>query len=108
MFHTGDTHKRQRKMLNPLFSTKHMKVMIPLFYKVLHKVCNAITKQVMDQPQELDMLSWISRTALELIGVAGLGYSFESFDEKTSPSAYTRAVKEFMCVNLFYFLIFIA
>jgi cytochrome P450 len=81
-------------MLNPVFSTKHMKNMIPLFYRITHKVCNAITENVEEQPQELNVLSWISRTALELIGVAGLGYSFESFDKEKSPSEYAQAVKE--------------
>jgi hypothetical protein len=100
----GDHHKKQRKMLNPVFSTKHMKIMIPLFYKVVQEVCGAITKKVIDQPQELDMLLWVSRTALELVGVAGLGYSFESFDEEKPPSAYTQAVKELTYADHFPFV----
>lgn len=90
---TGDHHKKQRKLLTPVFSTKHMKLMIPMFYDIGHKVRAAISKQVADGPQEVDMLLWVSRTALELVGVAGLGYSFESFEENAKPSAYTKAVK---------------
>ena len=31
-------HRRQRKMLNPVFSIKHMRHMIPIFNDVGHKV----------------------------------------------------------------------
>ena len=27
-------HKRQRKLLNPIFSTKHMRDMLPIFYSI--------------------------------------------------------------------------
>jgi cytochrome P450 len=92
---SGDRHKKQRKMMNPVFSIKHMKLVTPLFYDIAHRVCDEITKKVTDKSQELDMLLWVSQAALELIGVAGLGHSFETFDESTHPSAYTQAVKEF-------------
>ena len=35
--------------------------------------------RVCDGPKELDMLSWMGRTALELMGQAGLGYSTRPF-----------------------------
>lgn len=41
---------------------------------------------------------WMSRTALELIGQSGLGYSFETFEDE-NPNEYTSALKEFLCVN---------
>jgi hypothetical protein len=72
-----------------------MKLMIPMFYDIAHKVRDTISKQITHEPKEMDMLLWVSRTALELIGIAGLGYSFESFDEDAKPSAYTKAVKGF-------------
>ncbi|KAI0696775.1 cytochrome P450 [Cerioporus squamosus] len=34
----GKQHRRQRKMLNPVFSTKHLREMMPIFYSVIHKV----------------------------------------------------------------------
>ncbi|KAI0073886.1 cytochrome P450 [Panus rudis PR-1116 ss-1] len=35
---TGDWHRKQRKMLNPVFSINHMRHMTPIFYDVAHKV----------------------------------------------------------------------
>lgn len=34
----GDAHRKQRKMLNPAFSTDHMRLMTPMFYEIARKV----------------------------------------------------------------------
>ena len=39
------------------------------------------------------MLSWMSRTALELIGQAGLGYSFDPLTSETC-NEYGEALKD--------------
>ena len=39
---TGERHRKQRKMLNPVFSIKHMKHMTPIFYDVAHSVCSSL------------------------------------------------------------------
>ena len=43
---------------------------------------------------ELDMLSWMGRTALELVGQAGLGYSFDPL-VADKPDDYATAIKQF-------------
>lgn len=48
--------------------------------------------EVMYGARELDMLSWMGRTALELIGQAGLGYSFNALAED-APNAFLDALK---------------
>ncbi|KAJ8473556.1 hypothetical protein ONZ51_g7793 [Trametes cubensis] len=73
----GDHHRKQRKMLNPVFSISHLRHMTPIFYDVCHKLRVAIATRVCDGPAEVDMVSWMSRTALELMGQAGLGYTFD-------------------------------
>ncbi len=45
-------------------------------------------------PVEVDMLMWMSRTALELIGQAGLGYSFD-FLVSNSANDFALSVKSF-------------
>lgn len=34
----GEHHRKQRKMLNPVFSIAHMRRMTPLFYEMVHRV----------------------------------------------------------------------
>lgn len=49
-------------------------------------------------PAEVDMLAWMGRTALELIGQAGLGYSFDPL-VADAPDAFASAIKSFQCVS---------
>ncbi|TFK93403.1 cytochrome P450 [Polyporus arcularius HHB13444] len=92
----GEQHRRQRKMLNPVFSTKHLRDMTPIFYSVIHKTRDAILQRVQAGPKdgvELDMLSWMGRTTLEILGQAGLGYSFDPLTEDR-PDIFANAVKD--------------
>ncbi|KAI0754298.1 cytochrome P450 [Daedaleopsis nitida] len=92
----GDHHRRQRKFLNPVFSIAHMRRMIPIFNSIGHKLQDAIEARVAghSSPVEIDMLSWMGRTALELIGQTGLGYSFDPLVDETS-NDFATAVKAF-------------
>ena len=38
LFTKGPRHRKQRKMLNPVFSIKHMRGLTPLFYSVADRV----------------------------------------------------------------------
>lgn len=46
---------------------------------------------------ELDMLVWMSRVSLELIGQAGIGVSFDTLSEASQPSEHVLASKQLMC-----------
>ncbi|KAG7092972.1 hypothetical protein E1B28_009273 [Marasmius oreades] len=89
----GEPHRRQRKMLNPVFSIAHMRGMVPIFYEVTHKLRKTLAAKVQDGPQEIDMLSWMGRTALELIGQSGFGYSFDDLNDEEHAHPYVEAIK---------------
>lgn len=36
--YVGDHHRKQRKMLNPVFSLKHMRDLLPIFYPIAYDV----------------------------------------------------------------------
>jgi hypothetical protein len=93
----GAHHREQRKLINPVFSTAHLRDMVPIFYNVTYKVSlsldhllpphgflltpilhfgqlrDILVRQLREGPREIDMLAWIARTSLEIIGEAGLG-----------------------------------
>ncbi|KAI0721447.1 cytochrome P450 [Fomitopsis betulina] len=89
----GERHRKQRRMLNPVFSIAHMRHMIPIFYNITHKLQDAIAMRVKDGQCEIDMLDWMGRTALELIGQATLGWSFDPLVENTVDNNLGTAVK---------------
>ncbi|KAI0651713.1 cytochrome P450 [Trametes meyenii] len=88
----GATHKRQRKMLNPVFSAAHMRGMTPFFHGIVRKLRDAIKSRVEGGAAEIDLAGWMGRAAIELVGQGGLGHSFDPLTEETSDD-YTEAVK---------------
>ncbi|KAF8640256.1 hypothetical protein AX16_010151 [Volvariella volvacea WC 439] len=90
----GDQHRKQRKMLNPVFSMAHMRQMIPTFYEVIAKLEQALTQKIQQGEKEIEVVHWMTRTALELIGQSGLGYSFDTLVDGAAPHIYAVSVKE--------------
>ncbi|THU97769.1 cytochrome P450 [Dendrothele bispora CBS 962.96] len=90
---TGDRHRKQKKSLSPVFSIAHMREMLPLFYEVVDKLQYSLREKVASGPQEIDMLAWMSRTALELIGESGLGYSFDPMTSEAAEHTYSKTIK---------------
>ncbi|KAJ3922443.1 cytochrome P450 [Lentinula edodes] len=87
-----------RKMLNPVFSAAHMREMVPIFFDVSHRLKDALMKQLesgskLQAEQEIDILSWLGRTAFELIGQAGLGYSFDPMKDEESAHPFSGVMK---------------
>ena len=68
----GNEHRRQRKLLNPAFTTEHVKNMIPTFWM---KACEL--KQVWENDESIndkggyDTFKALTRTTLDIIGLAG-------------------------------------
>ncbi|EPS94814.1 hypothetical protein FOMPIDRAFT_1026052 [Fomitopsis schrenkii] len=92
----GERHRKQRRLLNPVFSIAHMRHMIPIFYNITHKLQDAIAMRVKNGQSEIDMLDWMGRTALELVGQAGLGWSFDPLVEDTVDNNLGTAVKSIL------------
>ncbi|KAH6887848.1 cytochrome P450 [Coprinopsis sp. MPI-PUGE-AT-0042] len=90
----GEQHKRQRKMLNPVFSINHMRGMVPTFHEIGSKLSATLGRMVADGRQEIEIFQWLSRGALELIGRSGFGHSFHSLAEDEQEHPYMTAVKE--------------
>ncbi|KAH9848269.1 cytochrome P450 [Lenzites betulinus] len=79
---TGEAHRRQRKILSPVFSTKNLKILTPVFYEVAHRLNAAIKTLVTSGAEEVDIAKYMGRAALELIGQAALGHCFDPLTEE--------------------------
>ncbi|KAK0448461.1 cytochrome P450 [Desarmillaria tabescens] len=89
---TGDQHKRQRKLVNPVFSVAQLKDLMPVFYRISDRLADVIESEHAENPV-LDMSQWMSRVALEMIGQTVLGYSFDPLSSRVN-NPYTSAIKE--------------
>ncbi|THH32685.1 hypothetical protein EUX98_g1502 [Antrodiella citrinella] len=88
----GERHRRQRKILNPVFNANHMRYIVPTFYRITNQLRKALSNEVKDGQREIDVLSWMTRTALELVGQGGLGHSFDPLDRDWK-NPFAEAVK---------------
>jgi len=51
--------------------------------------------------QEIDIVPWMTRTAMEVIAQAGIGISFDSLAEDAIPHEYSIAARNFVYVSLY-------
>ncbi|KAG9122296.1 cytochrome P450-dit2 [Ceratobasidium sp. 392] len=91
---TGDEHRIHRKILNPVFTMRFLRerVVMPIFMNIAEQTCEAIEKDVNSSQEDINVFPWMAAAALELVGEAGLGYSFESFSGKRNE--YSIAIKK--------------
>ncbi|KAJ7358446.1 cytochrome P450 [Mycena albidolilacea] len=92
---TGNEHRRHRKIMMPAFSTKNLRGMLPVLYEVAHRLRDGLIKPHLGAgPRELDMYSILSRTSLEFVGRAGVGYSFDPLASgEDSIDQYAQSLK---------------
>jgi hypothetical protein len=63
-------------------------------YSYRRQLRATLKKKVKNGPQEIDILYWTTRAALELIGQSGMGYSFDSLEDDFDYHPYSKSVKK--------------
>ncbi|KAH7925887.1 cytochrome P450 [Leucogyrophana mollusca] len=78
----GDVHKRQRKILAPAFAGGHIKTLTPIFWDKAIQLRDIWTRMAQEHDTEVDesvdVLVWLSKATLDVIGLAGFGYAFNA------------------------------
>lgn len=77
----GDVHRKQRKMLNPAFSHKHIKDMVHIMAGPAETLGRQWEEQVNrsgEKPFELDITVDLGSCTLDIIGLSGFGYDFQA------------------------------
>ncbi|KAJ7134367.1 cytochrome P450 [Mycena epipterygia] len=79
----GPEHRKQRKFMDTFFT--HVSALTPMFYQVAHQLRSELTTALSGKPhgQVVNVLDYLGRAALEIIGTTGFGHSFNSFDDKS-------------------------
>ncbi|VDB99464.1 unnamed protein product [Peniophora sp. CBMAI 1063] len=85
----GEQHRRHRKIMNPAFSLPQLKSFLPVFLGYSEKLVQKwkeeeITPGAGAVEPIVNVHSWLSRTTLDVIGDAGLGFHFGSLDNVKS------------------------
>ncbi|CAE6416304.1 unnamed protein product [Rhizoctonia solani] len=83
---SGDTHKLQRKALNPVFTTLHTKSKTSKMASVAQELSDTIASTMNGAgTKEINILEWCQTATLETIGQAGFGYTFGAIRDSDSP-----------------------
>lgn len=87
----GDEHIRQRKALSPAFSTQAINDVKPVFWKkgfgLVKSWSEEIAKTASKKSESFEVLEWLNRTTLDIIGEAGFGHHVDSL---TNPGTSLR------------------
>ncbi|KAK0506749.1 cytochrome P450 [Armillaria luteobubalina] len=79
-----EEHHRQRKILNPAFSSANLRHCQVIFQQCSDKVVNAMRRSITSEP--IDVVHWMSRVSLDIIGLrkwyrrSAFRYDFGSLD----------------------------
>ncbi|BGP48900.1 hypothetical protein JCM10450v2_004779 [Rhodotorula kratochvilovae] len=107
LFAEGDDHRRQRRIMNPSFGPAHLRELVPVFFKHSHHVREALKDAIAegrldetawrDEKQREawekehpegeivhDVVKWLNRVTLDIIGDAGFGYQFNAIEQSTN------------------------
>ncbi|OJJ34620.1 hypothetical protein ASPWEDRAFT_52779 [Aspergillus wentii DTO 134E9] len=82
---TTDEVKLHRKNFNPAFTTTHIKEITHVFWDKCVQMADGMQAQIEASPQSpVSINNWGSRAALDNIGLAGMGYDFETLQNPHS------------------------
>ncbi|KZO92421.1 cytochrome P450 [Calocera viscosa TUFC12733] len=89
----GDAHRRQRKIMNPSFSLAEIRALTPVFWDKageLRDIWLRLLPPGADAAGDgavVDVPKWMSRATLDIIGLDGFGYAFESLTDASNELA---------------------
>ncbi|GAA6058936.1 hypothetical protein JCM10212_002888 [Sporobolomyces blumeae] len=110
LFAEGDDHRRQRRIMQPAFSPAHVRALTPIFFEHAYKLRTIWTEFIEKSEDDdkafvspeaaaeyrktkregditIDIMPWLSRVTLDIIGVAGFGYEFNSLARSSNALA---------------------
>ncbi|KZO92420.1 cytochrome P450 [Calocera viscosa TUFC12733] len=87
----GDVHRRQRRIMNPSFSPAEIRGLTPVFWGKAEELVACWLQQLAVQAGQegvvVDTVPWLSRATLDIIGLAGFGYAFETLTDASNELA---------------------
>ena len=96
----GDIHAQQRKALAPGFSISAIKTLSPIFWRKalqLSRLWQVELRNESVQLRSIEILDWLSRATLDIIGEAGFGADLDSLHHPDTP--VRQAYQQFLNDN---------
>ncbi|PBK68293.1 cytochrome P450 [Armillaria solidipes] len=78
------THQRQRKILNPAFSSSQLREYLSVFRATEVKISGKFRELGSQGPKEINILQWTNRAALDIVGLTSFRCDLGALDGKSS------------------------
>ncbi|KAG9027596.1 hypothetical protein FRB95_007592 [Tulasnella sp. JGI-2019a] len=82
----GEEHRKQRKMINPAFSTRALRALNPIYFDKAQEVRDILTSlcKSSDAYAKVDMYDLFRRSAMDVVGLTLFDYAFDSLKDDTN------------------------
>ncbi|KAI0795607.1 cytochrome P450 [Abortiporus biennis] len=89
----GEQHRQQRRILNPAFGPAQIRELTGVFVSKSLQLRDIWASCIAGKstPTRIDVLAGLSRTTLDIIGLAGFNYQFDALNESGTPNELTAA-----------------
>ncbi|KAF9534060.1 cytochrome P450 [Crepidotus variabilis] len=89
----GDKHKQQRKVMNPAFGAAQIRELTEIFVEkaLLMRDIWLTESQKEENKGRIDVLSWLGRMTLDVIGLAGFNYHFNALTNDPEQNELNKA-----------------
>ncbi|KAF8202807.1 cytochrome P450 [Mycena galopus ATCC 62051] len=93
-----DEHKRHRRALNPAFGVKQVQDITEIFVEKAVQLRDIWVAQVAQQGDVacIEVMSWLRRMTLDVIGQAGFNYRFDALDTSGKPNELNDAFTDLL------------
>ncbi|KAL0573184.1 hypothetical protein V5O48_008777 [Marasmius crinis-equi] len=82
----GDDHRKQRRVMNPAFGPVEIRAITEVFFEKSIELRDAWATQIENEGKgveiQVDVLHWLSRMTLDVIGQAGFNYQLDAISGK--------------------------
>lgn len=96
----GNEHKVQRRIMNPAFSAIAVRELTEIFVEKSVELRDVLMEQVTENGSKpINILPWLSRMTLEVIGVAGFSYSFNALTQEYENNELHKAFSKILDTN---------
>ncbi|KAI0354772.1 PAH-inducible cytochrome P450 monooxygenase PC-PAH 1 [Trametes cingulata] len=88
LFAADQDHARIRKIMNPAFTASQLRSFLPLFRGSAHKLAQKwkeILQAAPEPSQRINVLSWLARCTLDVIGEVGFDVQCGALDDSLNP-----------------------
>ncbi|KAH7929280.1 cytochrome P450 [Leucogyrophana mollusca] len=99
----GPQHRQQRRIMNPGFGPAQIRDLTDVFFEKAIKLRDVWTSSVIQddagKPKRVNVMPWLSRMTLDVIGLAGFNYEFNALNVNETPNELSAAFESMVTTN---------